>query len=75
MIEIPMYTTKKRVTCCTCGGENVLIDAWAAWSFEKQEWELQNTFQQAYCEDCDGETSWEGVLVKEPAPVIQTTKG
>lgn len=43
--------------CSTCGSTNVLADAWAEWCEIEQKWELQNVFDAAHCEDCDGETS------------------
>ncbi len=46
-----------RMVCKTCGSEDVLCDAYAAWNYEKQEWELSSCFDKgAYCNDCDGET-------------------
>jgi hypothetical protein len=31
-------------------------DAWASWNYQKQEWELSQSFDHAFCEDCEGET-------------------
>jgi hypothetical protein len=42
--------------CSTCGGENIVVDAWAEWNVETQRWELGATFDHSVCEDCDGET-------------------
>lgn len=42
--------------CNTCGNSNVLRDAWAVWDFEEQDWVLQQTFDDAYCQICDGPT-------------------
>ncbi len=47
---------KIKKCCDSCGGENVLLDAWAQWNVETQRWELGATFDHAVCEDCDGET-------------------
>lgn len=52
-----------RMVCSHCGSEEVKRDAWATWSTETQEWELSDTFDNAYCDDCDGETS----IDEEPA--------
>jgi hypothetical protein len=54
-------TPKVTHKCARCGGTNVLRDAWAEWDDETQTWVLNNVFDQAYCEDCDGETSLEEV--------------
>jgi hypothetical protein len=48
---------KVQMVCAECGGTNVMRDAWACWNVETQEWELQSTFDNAHCDDCDGETS------------------
>jgi rRNA maturation endonuclease Nob1 len=56
MTERSFKTYTKKV-CSQCGGTNVLIDAYAEWDFEAQEWVLQNTFDASVCEDCGGETS------------------
>lgn len=48
---------KKKIVfvCNTCGSEEVLLDAWAAWDKDNQRWELFNTFDAAFCAECDGE--------------------
>ena len=51
-------------TCATCGSDQVMLDAWAAWSAESQSWELAATMQSAFCEECDGETR----LIEQPLP-------
>jgi hypothetical protein len=52
-------TLKKKViyVCSTCGSEEVLLDAWASWNKDAQRWELANTFDAAYCAECEGECS------------------
>ena len=48
---------KLQMICQNCGSINVVADAYASWSVDKQEWEVQNTFDKgAYCDDCEGET-------------------
>lgn len=47
---------KVKMVCCTCGGENVQRQADAAWCVETQSWELVQTFDEAYCQDCDERT-------------------
>lgn len=60
---------KTQHVCSHCGGENVKWDAWAEWDFEAQQMVLSQSFSQAYCDDCDGETSTDEVLVDE-APTV-----
>lgn len=45
--------------CSNCGSTSVLIDAWAEWDDEAQEWSIQDVFNSIFCQDCDGETSIE----------------
>jgi len=49
----------KKPVCSRCGSNAVLVDAYAEWDRDAQNWTLQNTFQQAVCEACGGETSLE----------------
>jgi len=54
---------KVKPVCDDCGNE-IIVDAWAGWDFEGQKWELQTTFDEAFCETCDGGTnrwSWKEV--------------
>lgn len=43
--------------CKYCGSEDVTLDAWAVWSREDQEWELEDTYDHSHCGECDGETT------------------
>lgn len=49
--------------CDHCGSTNVLADAYAAWNPKTQRWELDSTFTDYYCNECDDETSitWEEI--------------
>ena len=51
--------TKLRMICGTCGSEDVVKDAWAEWDEEAQQWVLRETFDAAYCHDCDASTEVE----------------
>lgn len=46
----------KRYVCSDCGSDNVSLDASAKWSVEEQKWELNATYDQAYCHECDHDT-------------------
>ncbi|HEV2570012.1 hypothetical protein [Sphingomonas sp.] len=63
-----MATTGKRVTfvCYVCGSNNVTRDAWARWDVKAQEWVLGDLYDNADCQDCDGETK---LVEVELAPV------
>jgi len=52
--------------CETCGGDEVLRDAYASWCVETQRWVLDNVFDYAYCRTCDEETNIEEIAWKEP---------
>lgn len=43
--------------CKTCGSERVVKDAWACWNPETGLWDLENVFDNAFCHQCEGETS------------------
>ena len=58
--ELVMAKKKKlNMVCKTCGSDQVVRDAWAEWEPESQQWTLQNVFDYAYCESCEGECSIE----------------
>jgi hypothetical protein len=50
---------EKRVSyvCAHCGSSTVLMDAWATWDTEQQDWVLHDTLTEAFCQECEGETS------------------
>jgi hypothetical protein len=57
---------KLRMVCAECGSDNVLADAYAAWNFEAQCWEVHgDVFDKgSVCEECDGECSIESEEVE-----------
>ncbi len=50
-----------KIICNTCKSENVARDANAAWDVNLQQWVLSAVFDQAFCNDCDSETTLEEV--------------
>ena len=46
-----------RYVCPTCGESNIVWDAWAQWDEQGQEFCLAETFEEAFCETCEGATS------------------
>lgn len=58
---------KYRMICRDCGGENVKRDAWASWDFEKQDWILHVYFDEAHCDDCEGQTAIDEEEVEQSA--------
>ena len=48
---------KLRHVCSSCGSDEVFGDAWASWDEAKQEWVLENIYDNAYCNICEHETS------------------
>lgn len=47
--------SKLIISCRNCGSDRVVRDAWACWSYERQEWELGNMFDYAFCIACETE--------------------
>ncbi len=50
--------------CTKCGSTDVRLDAWAVWNTDTQQWELEQTFDQAYCNGCEGDTSIEDEAIE-----------
>ena len=46
---------KRTMACRTCGSDRVVRDAWACWSYERQEWEFGDMFDYAFCTGCENE--------------------
>jgi hypothetical protein len=44
--------------CSKCRGENILFDAWARWDSGTQKLELHSVYDEVYCDDCEGQTSY-----------------
>ena len=57
------------VHCATCNSENVKRDAHAEWNPELQIWELSNTYDDFFCDDCGHDVS-----TYERAIEAETTK-
>lgn len=57
--------TRIKMVCSHCGSDDVMRDAYAAWDTVNQDWMLCNVFDQAYCNQCGGETSLTAVELKE----------
>lgn len=51
------------IHCIVCNGTNVIVDAYAQWDVDSQEYELVQEFDNgagAYCADCDQhDVTWE----------------
>jgi hypothetical protein len=62
-----MHTKTHTYICDVCGSEDVMLDAYAEWDTEIQDWVLRSTFDQAYCEQCEGECTLEEkpIFIKE----------
>jgi hypothetical protein len=48
---------KQRYICTDCGGENILVDAYACWDYDTQAWALfsESPGKYEYCQDCEEE--------------------
>ena len=55
-------TPRLRMVCAHCGGTNVGRDAYAEWDEAAQRWTLGTVFDNADCQDCEGETS----IIEQP---------
>ncbi|MBB4200584.1 hypothetical protein CCR94_18185 [Rhodoblastus sphagnicola] len=50
-----MTEQQKTPICPHCGSHDIVFDAAARWSDEKQEWELSSTHDNTTCDDCGSE--------------------
>lgn len=42
--------------CDECGGSDVLLDAWAEWNMDRQDWILHDILTSSFYRRCDSET-------------------
>jgi hypothetical protein len=46
--------SKIEKVCSDCGSQDVWVNARAEWNWDKQEYELMDTYEdEAYCENCE----------------------
>ena len=51
--------SRKTVKVChNCGSDDIVKDAWASWNVEKQEWELEDFFDDTFCRACAQSYNW-----------------
>ena len=48
-LGVPLEGKKIKKVCSLCGSEDVLIDAYAQWDVEKQDFVLNCTFELSFC--------------------------
>jgi hypothetical protein len=51
--------------CSKCGSEDIVADAWARWSPEKDMFVLDTVFDYTFCNKCEDETHDEDVDINE----------
>jgi len=61
---------KRLKRCSHCESEEVKLDAWAAWDVETQQWVLDNVFDAAWCNECEGECT----IVDNEVEDVETTQ-
>ena len=62
------FMPKRTMACRTCGGDCVVRDAWASWSYERQEWELGDMFDYAFCIACETECAIQDTAAEMTQP-------
>ncbi len=55
--DVTTIIKREQYVCSHCGSTNIKKDAFAIWDAKEQKWILENVFDAAYCDDCDGETT------------------
>ena len=53
--------------CYSCGSERVVCDAWACWNREAGLWELEHSFDDAFCHKCEATTKLQWITPDQPA--------
>ena len=48
---------KYNFICSDCKSDDVLADAYAEWDTDTQKWVISNTFDNAFCNSCNGEAN------------------
>ena len=48
--------TKYKMVCRHCQSDNVTQVCDARWNLDSQQWEVSDTWNNYYCQECDGET-------------------
>ena len=55
------------MVCAHCGSSNIVADASATWNIEKQDWELSDVHEAAFCGECCEECDVDEVTVEQHA--------
>lgn len=50
-----MGSPRVKLLCPECGAEDVVLDAYAAWDVETQDWVLHSTYEEKRCNTCGAE--------------------
>jgi predicted RNA-binding Zn-ribbon protein involved in translation (DUF1610 family) len=60
---------KYKYTCPHCGNDGVVFDAWVIWNPDKRDYEIENVFDNCYCNGCENSfDNPEIVEINEPCP-------
>lgn len=66
--------TKIKMICSHCKSEDVVKDAWASWNKETQEWELSQTFDANFCNNCEESRSIDEIPIHQgPVLIVDET--
>lgn len=67
-------TKRLTMVCRYCGSPYIVKDAWASWSVTKQLWVLENVYDAAYCNSCDGELKHVEAIDLDALPALETAQ-
>jgi hypothetical protein len=49
--------SKVKKVCSICESDDVVTDGWLKWDIDKQEWVVDDIFDNGYCKSCEGEAT------------------
>jgi hypothetical protein len=57
--------SKIKHICATCKSDDVVLDAWAEWDIDTQDWVLRSVFDDAFCIKCEQACDMEEVEIED----------
>tara|TARA_Y100000593_G_C4130832_1_gene247273 strand:- start:72 stop:251 length:180 start_codon:yes stop_codon:yes gene_type:complete len=56
--------SKQDAVCTECKSDRIVLDAWAVWDIEQQDWVISEIHDEVFCRDC-GNAEFELIDIEE----------